>query len=113
MRPTKSKEKLRYHKKLLCAEKQKWQLEKECRESKKYVPIPKTLVGYKVKLVPIESLNNLDDGLAEAVEAASSWFTFSEKPFRFCNLKSYKCEFNNRILPLGLFCRRKNEGLVF
>lgn len=113
MRPTKSKEKLRYHKKLLCAEKQKWQLEKECRESKEYVPIPKTLVGYKVKLVPIESLNNLDEGLAEAVEAASSWFTFSEKPFRFCNLKSYKCEFNNRILPWDFSAEEKMKDLYF
>ena len=95
MRPTRSRIKLLYHKKLRAVEKRKWELEKECRDSKKYIEIPETLVGYRVKLVPIDSLKNHDEGLCEAVEAATSWFRFSEKPFRFCNLKSYACEFRN------------------
>ena len=95
MRPTRSRIKLLYHKKLRAVERLKWELEKECRDSKEYIEIPETLVGYRVKLVPIDSLKNLDEGLCEAVEAATSWFRFSEKPFRFCNLKSYACEFRN------------------
>ena len=113
MRPTRSKEKLRYHKKLLCAEKRRRKLERECRESKEYVEIPRTLVGYRVRLVPIESLNNIDEGLAEAVEAATSWFRFSEKPFRFCNLKDYKCQFNNRILRWDFSAEEKMKDLYF
>ena len=37
----------------------------------------------------------------------------SEKPFRFCNLKSYKCEFNNRILPWDFSAEEKMKDLYF
>lgn len=71
--------------------------------------IPERLVGYRLKLVPVESLKNRDEGLAEAVQAATSWFRFSEKPFRFCNLKSYECEFRN---PLVLWNFSAEEQLL-
>ncbi len=94
MRPTKSKQKLFYHKRLRSLERRKWEFEKQARESKLYEEIPRTLVGYKVHLEEIESLRNKDEGLSEAIAASTSYFRFSEKPFRLCNLKSFRTIFN-------------------
>ena len=66
MRPTKSKQKLFYHKKLRSLERKKWELEKQARESELYEEIPRTLMGYKVHLEVIESLRNKEEGLSEA-----------------------------------------------
>ena len=97
MRPTKSKERLFYQKYLLSIDKRRIELSNQNLKEENYIEIPRTLIGYKIKLVPIDSLKNREDGLAEAVEAATSWFRFSDKPFRFCNLKSYRCEFRNNL----------------
>lgn len=94
MRPTKSRQKLFYHKRLRYLERRKWEFEKQARESKIYEEIPRTLVGYKVHLEEIESLRNKDEGLSEAIAASTSYFRFSEKPFRLCNLKSFRTIFN-------------------
>lgn len=88
MRITKSKSKLLYHKKLRKKEWEMRNLKEKARESNNFISIPKTLAGYKVHLVPIESLKNKDDGLTEAIEASSAYLIFSEKPFRLCNLKN-------------------------
>ena len=52
-------------------------------------------------------MKNRDDGLAEAVAASTSWFRFSDKPFRLCNLKSYRCEFRNNLFYWD--CNEKDE----
>lgn len=105
MRPTKSKQRLLYYKSLRALEREKWNLEKKARNSSEYVEIPKTLAGYKIRLVLIESLRNKDAGLAEAVEAATSYFVFGEKPFRLCNLKKYRCEYCD-----GQYFRWRSDG---
>ena len=101
MRPTRSKEKLKYHKKLLAVEKRINELFDIQRHSEIFIEIPPVHIGYKVKLVPIDSLRNHEAGLAEAVEASTSWFCFSEKPFRFCNLKRYCCMYKSRLRFIG------------
>ncbi|MBO6219110.1 MAG: hypothetical protein J6N81_08400 [Treponema sp.] len=113
MRPTRSREKLRWHKKLLAVEKRRRALFDQIRNSKEYVEIPPVLAGYKVKLVPIESLKNHDEGLAEAVEASTSWFRFSERPFKLCNLKTYACEFKNDLSPWNFSADDKMEEMYF
>ena len=95
MRPTKSKEQLAYYKHLLAIDKKRNELANRKDDEDNYIEIPRMLIGYKIKLVPIDSLKNRNDGLAEAVAASTSWFRFSDKPFRLCNLKSYRCEFRN------------------
>ena len=56
-----------------------------------------TFDGNKIKLIPVDSLKNHDEGLAEAVDASTSWFYFSDKPFRLCNLKDYRCEYRRNL----------------
>ncbi len=94
MRPTKSKLKLLYFKKLRAIEKRQWLLEKQARESKEYVEIPRTLVGFKVCLTPIDSMRNKDEGLSEAIAASTSFLRFSDKPYRLCNFKSSRTIFD-------------------
>ena len=108
MRQTISKQKLFYHKKLRWLERKKWDLEKQVRESQTYMEIPRTLVGYKVQLALIDSMRNKDEGLSEAIAASTSFLTFSEKPFRLCNLKSNRTIFDN--LPWQLNKREKMEA---
>ncbi len=90
MRPTRSKLRLAYHKKLRALERKKRELEKRARNPQEYEEIPRMLAGYKVRLALIESLRNKDEGLSEAVDAATSHLVFSDKPFRLYNLKSYR-----------------------
>ena len=97
MRPTKSKDRLAYYKHLLALDKKRKELSNRKDDEDNYNEIPRMLIGYKIKLVPVDSMKNRDDGLTEAVEAATSWFRFSDKPFRLCNLKSYRCEFRNHL----------------
>ena len=59
MRITKSKSKLLYHKKLRKKEREMRNLKEKARESNNFISIPKTLVGSKVHLVPIESLKTV------------------------------------------------------
>ena len=96
MRPTKSKDRLAYYKHLLALDKKRKELSNRKDDEDNYIEIPRMLIGYRIKLIPVDSLKNRDDGLTEAVEAATSWFRFSDKPFRFCNLKSYRCEFRTQ-----------------
>ncbi|MBP5156310.1 MAG: hypothetical protein ILP18_00365 [Treponema sp.] len=95
MRPTRSKLRLAYHKKLRALERKKRELAKRARDPQEYKEIPRTLAGYKVRLSLIESLRNKDEGLSEAVDAATSYLVFSDKPFRLCNLKSYRTIYNS------------------
>ncbi len=95
MRPTKSKEQLAYYKHLLAIDKKRNELANRKDDEDNYIEIPRMLIGYRIKLIPVDSLKNRDDGLEEAVAASTSWFRFSDKPFRLCNLKSYRCEFRN------------------
>ena len=74
MRPTKSKEQLAYYKHLLAIDKKRNGLANRKDDEDNYIEIPRMLIGYKIKLVPVDSLKNCDDGLTEAVEAATSWF---------------------------------------
>lgn len=113
MRPTKSKERLAYYKHLLAIDKRRIELSYRENDEENYIEIPKMLIGYKIKLVLVDSLKNRDDGLAEAVEAASSWFKFSEKPFRLCNLKNYQCEFRNNLHYLDCFEKDEFEKVYF
>ena len=92
MRPTKSKEQLAYYKHLLAIDKKRKELANRKDDEDNYIEIPRMLIGYRIKLIPVDSLKNRDDGLAEAVAASTSWFRFSDKAFRLCNLKSYRCE---------------------
>ena len=94
MKPTKSKQRLSYHKKLRSLEQKKRALQKEMRTSKEFVTIPKILVGYKLHLSLVESMKNKDEGLSEAIAASTSVLVFSEKPFRLCNLKSYNTPYD-------------------
>ena len=94
MRPTKSKLKLLYFKKLRAIEKRQRLLEKQARESKEYVEIPRTLVGFKVCLTPIDSMRNKDEGLSEAIAASTSFLRFSDKPYSLCNFKSSRTIFD-------------------
>lgn len=110
MRPTKSKQKLLYFKNLRKLNRKKWQLEKQARDSNEYVEIPKTLVGYKVCLTLIDSMRNKDLGLSEAIAASTSYFRFSEKPFRLCNLKNSWTIFDK---DLWSFRREKMEAYFF
>lgn len=111
MRQTISKQKLFYHKKLRWLERKKWDLEKQVRESQTYMEIPRILVGYKVQLALIDSMRNKDEGLSEAIAASTSFLTFSEKPFRLCNLKSNRTIFDN--LPWQLNKHEKMEAMFF
>ena len=82
---------------MLAIDKKRKELSNRKDDEDNYVEIPRMLIGYKIKLVPVDSMKNRDVGLAEAVAAATSWFRFSDKPFRMCNLKSYRCEFRNHL----------------
>ena len=82
MRPTKSKERLAYYKHLLTLDKKRTELSNRKDAEDNYIEISRMLIGYKIKLIPVDSLKNRDDGLAEAVVASTSWFRFSDKPFR-------------------------------
>lgn len=113
MRPTKSKIKAQHLKKLRQVETRTYELWHIIHDSKQYVSIPRRLVGFKIKLVPIDSLKNRDDGLSQAVEAATSWFTFSERPFRLCNVKNYECEFRNKLHPWMLSADEQVEKMYF
>lgn len=107
MRPTKSKEQLAYYKHLLAIDKKINELANRKDDEDNYIEIPRMLIGYKIKLIPVDSLKNRDDGLAEAVAASTSWFRFSDKPFRLCSLKSYRCEFRNNLFYWD--CYEKDE----
>lgn len=107
MRPTKSKEQLAYYKHLLALDKKRTELSNRKDDEDNYIEIPRMLIGYRIKLVPVDSLKNRDDGLAEAIAAATSWFRFSDKSFRLCNLKSYRCEFRNNLFYWD--CYEKDE----
>ena len=98
MRPTKSKEQLAYYKHLLAIDKKRNKLANRKDDEDNSIEIPRMLIGYRIKFTPVDSLKNRDDGLGEAVAASTSWFRFSDKPFKLCNLKSYRCEF--RLLGL-------------
>ena len=97
MRSTKSKLRLAYHKYLLSIEKRRTELSNRKPDEENYIEIPRILIGYKIKLIPVDSLKNHDEGLAEAVDASTSWFYFSDKPFRLCNLKDYRCEYRRNL----------------
>ncbi|MCR5290749.1 MAG: hypothetical protein K6E51_12220, partial [Treponema sp.] len=103
----KSKEQLAYFKHLLAIDKKRKELSSRKDDEDNYIEIPRMLIGYKIKLVPVDSLKNRDDGLTEAIAAATSWFRFSNKPFRLCNLKSYRCEFRNNLFYWD--CNEKDE----
>ena len=107
MRPTKSKEQLAYYKHLLAIDKKRNELSNRKDDEDNYIEIPRMLIGYRIKLIPVDSLKNRDDGLAEAIAAATSWFRFSDKPFRLCNLKSYRCKFRNNLFYWD--CYEKDE----
>lgn len=64
MRPTKSKEQLAYYKHLLALDKKRTELSNRKDDEDNYIEIPRTLIGYKIKLIPVDSLKNRDDGLA-------------------------------------------------
>ena len=68
MRSTKSKLRLAYHKYLLSIEKRRTELSYRKPDEENYIEIPRILIGYKIKLIPVDSLKNHDEGLAEAVE---------------------------------------------
>ena len=68
MRSTKSKLRLAYHKYLLSIEKRRTELSNRKPDEENYIEIPRILIGYKIKLIPVDSLKNHDEGLAEAVE---------------------------------------------
>ena len=91
----------------LAIDKKRNELSNRKDDEENYIEIPRMLIGYKIKLIPIDSLKNRDDGLAEAIGAATSWFRFSDKPFRLCNLKSYRCEFRNNLFYWD--CYEKDE----
>lgn len=113
MKQTKSKLKLLYHKKLRALENRKWKLWEQARKSEEYEEIPRTLVGYMVRLELIESMRNKDEGLSEAISASTSFLRFSEKPFRLCNLKSSHTAFDRQWLSgqdriEAIFFKNKN-----
>lgn len=56
MRPTKSKERLAYYKHLLAIDKRRIELSYRENDEENYIEIPKMLIGYKIKLVPVDSL---------------------------------------------------------
>ncbi|MBQ9538792.1 MAG: hypothetical protein IJU95_05935 [Treponema sp.] len=112
MKPTRSKLRLAYHKKLLTLERREWELEKRARNPQEYVEIPRILAGYKVRLALIQSLRNKDVGLSEAVDAATSCLVFSGKPFRLCNLKSYRTIYNAVELRMYRMCWLDREEKI-
>ena len=55
MRPTKSKERLAYYKHLLAIDKRRIELSYRENDEENYIEIPKMLIGYKIKLIPVDS----------------------------------------------------------
>ena len=92
---------------LLTLDKKRTELSTRKDDEDNYIEIPRMFIRYKIKLIPIDSLKNRDDGLGEAVAASTSWFRFSDKPFRLCNLISYRCEFRNNLFYWD--CYEKDE----
>ncbi|UKI53714.1 MAG: hypothetical protein L6V86_01235 [Treponema sp.] len=56
MRPTKSKEQLAYYKHLLAIDKKRNELANRKDDEDNYIEIPRMLIGYKIKLIPVDSL---------------------------------------------------------
>lgn len=107
MRPTKSKEQLAYYKHLLAIDKKRNELANRKDDEDNSIEIPRMLIGYRIKLIPVDSLKNRDDGLGEAVAASTSWFRFSDKPFRLCNLKAIDAN-SEIIFFIGIAMKRMN-----
>ena len=54
MRPTKSKDRLAYYKHLLALDKKRKELSNRKDDEDNYIKIPRMLIGYKIKLVPVD-----------------------------------------------------------
>ena len=61
---------------LLTLDKKRTELSTRKDDEDNYIEIPRMFIRYKIKLIPIDSLKNRDDGLGEAVAASTHGFVF-------------------------------------